>query len=113
MHDDGTREATSEVDHLRPGVAGRQRNGTRGYDEATLDVDFAKAWTAEQPWTDCSAPYLVAHVPRGANGRLAWHHRTPIRWQVPTSSLEELDEALFAHAKRRFAKEVRGAALFE
>ena len=81
LHARGGSHWTQMMANVRPGVAANHT-----YDERTLDVGHTKAWSATQPWTNCSDA----------------RDHAMIRWGVESASLEQLDQALYEYAKRLF-----------
>jgi hypothetical protein len=78
-----------KMTNLRPGVAqlSASRTGSNSsYNERELDVDFAKKWTPDRPWSRCRGTGVAPFI----------------EWEVPSAQLEELDQAVYMVAAKRF-----------
>jgi hypothetical protein len=93
---DGAPADASELARVRVGVtSGAAAGAWAGYDLRELDTNHTRAWSPKQPWRACAG----AGVTPG------------IRWDVPSSQLEELDRAVYAHARQRFRRAAEEAGL--
>ena len=65
---------------------------------SVYDERYVNTWSPRRPWTRCV----------GASGR---RRTSVIAWTARTENLEQLDQAVYEHAARRFQRDVERAGL--
>jgi len=93
---DGAPADASELAAVRVGIASGSAAGAwAGYDERELDTNHTRVASPKRPWSACAGVGVAAGV----------------RWDVPSDRLEELDRAVYAHARQRFRRAAEAAGL--